>query len=181
MKKIFLLFASFFIFCNVSFANTNNYLYRNSYYIYNLDSYFFDKNNNTHSIDIFYTIHKNLKMDENIISFNDNNNQIQFIIFNVRSNSKKQFLNFKYKGFITGNWELNGMTYLLKNTHIYYANYPKLKKIYKKCIKQFKKYAYLKENGHYIDFEKDINDIYNAHKNKTYSKLNGYQSTLNDE
>ena len=185
MKKISLLIDKLFIttlfilmFCLSVEANEFRYLYRNSFYCYDINSFNYNTNN-IYSIDIIYDIHnKNHKHYKKIKSPYDNN-FIQYIIFNVRFDTETNSYYTKYKGYVSGEWDMEGLTYLFKDANLYYEDNPKLTGLYEKYTKEFKKYANASSKKHYMNFPKDIVEIHEAQKNMSINKLDGLYKTLN--
>ncbi|MBR6298634.1 MAG: hypothetical protein IKR34_05260, partial [Candidatus Gastranaerophilales bacterium] len=107
------------------------------------------------------------------------NNFIQYIIFNVRFDTETNSYYTKYKGYVSGEWDMEGLTYLFKDANLYYEDNPKLTGLYEKYTKEFKKYANASSKKHYMNFPKDIVEIHEAQKNMSINKLDGLYKTLN--
>ncbi len=177
MKKVLLIILLIILNTCICFAHDKKYLSTNSFYIYDIDS--FKQIGKTFSIDIIYDIHfKNHKLYRKIKSPHDNNN-IQYIIMNVVFNSENKTYTTSYKGYVSGVWILEGMTYLFDDSKFYYEQKADLMKYYNKSAKEFKKYANNSSINHYMDFPKDITKIYEAYKNKSFDNLDGLDETIN--
>ena len=154
------------------------YLFRNSFYCYDIDTFKYNSNNKTFSIDIIYDIQP---LKSKWTKENKSLNDIEFIILNIEYDTLKKSYKTKYRGYVTGHWYKEGVTLLFNDSKMYYTNNDKIIPYYKKISKEFKQYANLGLYNHYINFPKDIQEIYNASKNNSIYQIEDLHKSIDYE